>query len=732
MKKSNQSLNKAIAKKDIMNAFSFFTAFAICGYGIFMFILTLDPQTHSPTGEGFHLGLEANLSITSFLSYEFSAGTPLDAFKIISAIAGTLIGLFQFSFLHRKSYCQGLLSRGIKRGTVFSNRAFPALIAAAIVAIIPKLIALSINAKLFGTSLDLLTCFLSDLLPILAALFLSFSIAVLACLFTGRIIEAAAGATSILLLPLAVALFIVSVFEAFLYGYTYYNEGTFSDMILSIEPFGYFSYILSVDTVIYPAHGEIPSSSVVGLIAACVWIILSIILLLVLKGYFEKSFKAENIGFKGINKIMVFVSSLTLPLFLAASIFTLLPDTLAAFPTQSLNLLSVLVGAVASVLAALGCNLIFNLTVKKLKIGALSGGIILFMTAVFLLLSLTGVFGAYYAPPKATDIKAVKVNAPFEHYLLDEDSNYYASANPYPSEFSLELSSAKDIETIIGMQKDITEKGEGSISASLNVVYLLNNGRKIERSFKFVSEESVPSLLKLWETDAARLFYKKLLFPELEIEQEFNWLECEETPRIVNTPFTIYSFTKTGNIVTITDAEVIKLKNAIYKDISTMSSEEWFNPQKKPLGALSFNLESNYYYGEHSNLKLNVTEDMKNTVEALKELELYDSLKPTIRPVHALLMEFDNLIDWKTPDNKWEKAAHTPYFVSQAIFDIYYYFDVLDGITDEPMPATEIKDMAEIEALMEKGYKAHIIKPNDKVLLVRYSEDAYDAFVIPA
>ena len=55
MKKSNQSLNKMIAKKDLINSISSLSAFLIVVFGIMMFLLVLYPQQDDPAlgvGEG--------------------------------------------------------------------------------------------------------------------------------------------------------------------------------------------------------------------------------------------------------------------------------------------------------------------------------------------------------------------------------------------------------------------------------------------------------------------------------------------------------------------------------------------------------------------------------------------------------------------------------------------------------------------------------------------------------
>lgn len=729
MKKLRLSSNKIIANKDLLNGFSIFTAFAICGYGIFMFLAVLNPQHFSYDDSGFSFGLDTYLGTTSFSSYRFSFASA-EALKILSAIAGAVIALLQLSFLHRKGYCHGLMSQGIKRKRIFINRTFLPMVATIFVILIPKLFALKFNIDYFGISNTLLICFLADLFPIIAAVFVGFTATATACIFTGRTIEAAAGGISILILPFSLIFFIVAVFQNFLYGYDVDNISPVADFISYIDPIGYsccFFAIPDNENLFY-------NPTTIILISALLWIVTSITVLITLKKYFEKSFKAENIGFKGTNKFMVFISCFSLPILLSAVIMTLMPTAFSTFPSQKFLIFTTSIAIAAGLACALVCNLVFNLTVKKLRTCVLSGVLQLLLTAVCLLIATTGVFGSYYTPPKTEDIVAVKVNAPFQHFLSTDFYGYFFNPNAAPSAFCLELTSEKDITSIIKIHNTVSDNGPGDVAASLNVIYLLNNGEKTERSFRYVTTESIPSLLKLWETDSARFFYKKLLFPKIESEQEFNWVECEGIPEIINQPqLTLSSATGKDVSATLTDNEFNKLKNAIYKDISTMSAEEWFNPKNKQLGILSFDCESDFFYvGKKLAFKLFITEDMSNTVTTLQNFQLYSFIQPTQRPIRALLCDIDAINKWASPTTIWDIKANQPYFVSHSFHLIDQYFDAFDyNITDSKLPATEITDVAEIQKLMAKGYMAYNIHTDGKILFVEHADGTYSAYVIP-
>ncbi len=730
MKKSNQYLSKQIVKKDLLNGFSLFTLMVICLYGILHFIIVLNPQ-HAPDGNGFVSGLAQHLTYYPYFKFSFSA----ELIRLLSVLAGAAVGIFQFSFLHRKNYCQGLLSRGIKRGNIFNNRTLIPLIVISIITLIPQLIALGLNIDAFGVSSKLIICFLSEALYAYSSILVGFTVAVTACIFSGRIIEAVAGAASILMLPVSLVLFTVTTLESFLYGFDFNNSSPVWDLIFGVDALGVSYFFISPQEYAVNPDSPISALTKISLFSAVIWLVLCIIVLTILKKYFEKRFKPENVGFKGINKLMVFVSSLSLPLLLSTIIATLIPATSFAFPSAYALVFSTVIGVGAGVLCALACNVIFTFTVKKLQIGALSGGVQILLAIICVVISATGAFGNYYKTPDAEDIKAVKINAPFKYYFLNESYAAFLSANPYPSNLCLELTTEKDINTALEMQKAVSENGKGDVAATLKITYLLNNGNEIERNFEYVTEESLSTLLKLWETDSAKQFYKNMLFPETLPEKEYNWFECSQAPKITSQQqFTLTSFDGTGDIAFPLEDELNELKNAVYKDISEASAEDWFYPGAQMLGTLSFDVESSYYYGgQGPEFTIYLTEDMVNTISCLKKYGYYESLRQKRRPVQAVVYDIGDLIDYSFPDSKWETKATSPYFVSTSVSnELYYEFNTIENEqAEKPSIATEITNAAEIEALISTGYMAYNCHNKGKIVFVKYTADSYGAFVLP-
>ena len=124
MKKSNQSLNKIIAKKDLVNSISAISALLVIAFGISMFLLVLFPQQDINGKLIFEL--EERLLLSTGGCYLFCS--EITAVPLLCVVGGLALGVSQFEFLHRKKYCSTLLSFGIKRNTLFFNRLFFGLI----------------------------------------------------------------------------------------------------------------------------------------------------------------------------------------------------------------------------------------------------------------------------------------------------------------------------------------------------------------------------------------------------------------------------------------------------------------------------------------------------------------------------------------------------------------------------------------------------------------------------
>ncbi len=737
MKKSNLSLNKTIARKDLINSFTVLSALLIIIYGILMYLFTLSPET-SENGV-ITSSIEASLFSLSMQRYIFCYET--GSAVLLTVLGGLALGLIQFEFLHRKKYCSSLFSFSVSRKRLYFNRLILPLVLMIICSLIPHFIALKINIDAFGVSTTMLSWFLIHILTFVQILTTTYAISVTACMFTGRTIEAAAGAISIASIPSAIWYVTENLFERLLFGYFD------SSILVNFDPtYLCVAIFCSQITGHYAINTPISSTYIWHLVCSMVWIILSIVLMLSLAPYFSKKYKPENSGFKGINKGMVFIISFTIPFYLTALFAEILETYL--YPNISLNsnLSIVILSALISFAISIVCGILIHFTHKKLKISLISGATLAGSIAVITILSLTGIFGAYNKIPDTSEIEKIEVEAPFSEFFPDLDLyTDFSMQLVYNSTTALLINEKEDIEIVRNLHEKASERCENATASKLCLTYTLKDGSKITRDYRYLSEEVTEEIIKLWDTQAAKEMYKRCLFPKYEgveaLDSDPDYtLGYYEQPHIMNytdeeavLKITAKDGTEHSILDEVSERDFIRLKNAIYKDICELNSSEWFTPEKPQIGKISF---SNANYQQFSGRKILVdfyiNENMKNTIKALKEINLYKYFENKKDIEGVLVADIRDYVYWHGGMLFDENARtiHQPYFIS----DIDGYCWSLYGTPFddyEQPPVKEITDKLEIKSLTEKGYIAYNILNNGRIVFVKYTDETYSSYVIP-
>ena len=98
MTKSKQSLSKKVNLNDFSNAISPLGAVLTFAFCLLFFMFVLQPTTYNTR---FAFELTKQLSMGSFQAYQFSCS---EYETLLSVVAGIVIGMCQFEFLHRKAY----------------------------------------------------------------------------------------------------------------------------------------------------------------------------------------------------------------------------------------------------------------------------------------------------------------------------------------------------------------------------------------------------------------------------------------------------------------------------------------------------------------------------------------------------------------------------------------------------------------------------------------------------
>ena len=352
MKKSNQFSNKLIARKDLINSVSALSAFIIVIFGILMFLMVLSPEQDKMAGKTtFYTEQYLHSSDTPSLYHFCCEHENVFLFAILGGLA---LGISQFEFLHRKKYCSTLLGFGIKRNRVFWNRLIIPLALAIFCIMLPYAIALKLNIEVFGFKADMFPWFFFELIRVIRVFITSYAISIIACMFTGRTIEAMAGAVSIATLPLAVVTLTDVIFELSLFGYagTFYSKT--ADILVKADPIFISSLMFSRGfDIAHPINTPLGSDATIQIIFSVIWILVSVAAISLANRYFCKKFKPESSGFKGINKGMIFIISFTAPIFISALAIEYTTGEFSPIVSDSIALLVIGMGVILGFVVAL-------------------------------------------------------------------------------------------------------------------------------------------------------------------------------------------------------------------------------------------------------------------------------------------------------------------------------------------------------------------------------------------
>lgn len=746
MKKSNQSLNKTIARKDLINSISVISAILIVIFGILMFLMVLNPEQDKMAGKTTYF-IEQYLHSLDVPSMYIFCGEHENVF-LFAIIGGLALGISQFEFLHRRKYASTLLGFGIKRNKLFLNRLIIPLALVLICIILPYAIALKLNIEVFGFKADMFPWFFFEIIRVIRVFLTCYTISIIACIFTGRTIEAIAGAASIAFLPLATATLTDIAFDLSLFGYAgpFYSQA--ADILVKADPIFISSLFFSRGfDIAHPINTPLNSDAVIQIIFSIIWIIISVVVLFLVKNYFSKSYKPESSGFKGINKFMVMLISFTAPLFVTSFVMEYSDGYFSPTISGSIKAITFCISLVAGFIASLVCGFIVHFTFKKIKASVVGGLAVVGTIGIAVILGVTGIFGAYHKTPKAEEIAKIEVEAPFQEFFPDiyENNSDFTQQYLYDKDTAIVTTDKEDIETVLKLHKTVSEGKGNETTSRLYLTYTLKDGSSFTRSYAYPDEESTKELLKLWNTKAAKELYKNFLFPKFDdvgnLDYSSSLSTRHEHPFIMDyNDEEAFILITTRDLETksvldkITEAEFNKLKKALYKDICTLDSSEWFTPEEEQIGAITFSYASyqRFSYESHG-AKFYITPNMTNTIKALKDMGLYEHFECKKEIKQVLVADIKEYISWDNgalATNKKDAIVHQSYFTymdngwSHACFDSYYNGEYMP-------PVKEVTDKLQIKSLTEKGYIAYNVFNNGKIVFVKYSDDTCSSYVIP-
>lgn len=723
MTKSKQSLSKKVNLNDFSNAISPLGAVLTFAFCLLFFMFVLQPTTYNTR---FTFELTKQLSMGSFQAYQFSCS---EYETILSVVAGIVIGMCQFEFLHRKAYLTTILSFGVKREKLFKHRLLIPLVTSVVVILITELIALGLNIKVIDFQPELPLIFLDNMFCIFKYFLYTYTVTVVACVFTGRTIEAILSALSLTVFGYVVIFFIEAVLPFALYGRPDKNFLMDGHILMALNPLAnLWSEINDLGN-----QYTFNEKHIASLISSIIWCVACLVIFVFLTKFFKMKYKSEKAGFKGIYKPLLISVISTLSIGIAFAVTYIADQSYIKIYDKKVIVLTLLIILIGILLITPALYLIVYKNAKKLKTAFVGAGIsIAFIVAMFTV-CLTGIFGTYNIPPEANDIESIAISSPFAAFAPVGHNSYFTNPFNNYSEYSFVFKDKEDIDLIRETHQLLSVDEEEKYPSDFMIKYTLKNGETIERKFNHINREALDKILPIWDSDEIKNYYLKLFFPDYDLADESfaSWMLLNELGPVCdyNSDYIQLFFVSKHNVKTeilnsdkkdgFTESQYIQLKNAIYKDFCEISYEEYFTPSTEYYGTLYFS-RYNHTYSRY--LKVHVTADMKNTVAFLEGLEFYDTLISKQEIQRMITVDIKEFTENLYADHIAYKY-HEPYLECD---DEIYYEAVFNIIETK-----EITKKEEIQKTFNKVYSNYLLYNSGKLVFVEFEDGSRMTYGLP-
>jgi len=714
----------------------------------FAFSVSVLGQFFLNNGENLATWISSSSSLSLNLSY-------LDFDFLITLLAGTLITVFNFSFLLNKNHARAVLLQPKKRSKLFNEKVTYPLIALASIVVVIKVIALLINLKYLSLDFNGVMVFIADVLVSLTTLFWGFMCGTVATILPKRKIEAILGGVSLVLLPYSVIVITNFSATAFLHGYIFddfYNLINLSILDPIRELYAY------VNLGHYLAPFQIPVNR---LIHSVLWIMLSVIGLLLIKKHFEKKYKFENCGKINNSKLITLASGISLPVIASYYITEFLYEnfnptanivnvhmrfrynsTFVNLPPQDSYILLVVFFALAIILSVLlniiTTQKILNIKEKIKPISAITGAVIL--TSV---LCLSGGLGYEKDLPEVEEIKEISISIPYDlvenNYEVTGISDYFDIHNTVLREF-VSFEEIEDFEKILKIHSSLIEDKNSETTEGIKFTYYLKDGSIYERTYECISKNNAEEILKLWDTTEVKNLYKAMLLNERDDNNELGYTLWSRT--IMSMDGFVYAVSKDATWSSITDVlsekEIKELKEAIYKDISSLTYNEWFKPTES-YGLLQFrtkemaNTEPGFIISNEA-VSFQITKEMKYTVEFLKSHDLMKFFDTTKQPVKAFLVDANDMSNYYYEYIKENYSSdyrrdyypmqHRMMFTPETSASKHFYLKDYGAMIDTSADWITELTPEEYNKYIKKAHIKHFSGEGGKILIVAYPESS--------
>lgn len=528
-----------------------------------------------------------------------------------------IMGISMFRFIISKKTVNVYYSLGITRTKLFIARYSAGLTLLLIAIAVPVAISCLINIGFIGYSAAMLTSAAYITLSIFSLAVLTFSVTSAVMSAVGTSIEGFSFTTMIMLIPTGIFYMVELLTQTMLYGnpykggYHYYGTLNYEDMSLlfrfsKFNPIMYLYTIFEDDAVGQLRHSQaailaenkLTSADYMSPGVAIIWLIIGFAAAGLGLYLFNKR-KAEICGFFGMNKTLNFVTMLVAGL----AVFTISTGWLY----WQYKAVSIIVTLIAVLVSYLIISLIFTRSIKKtIRNIYMLGAEYIAVIIVFTIFA-TGGFGYSARMPKLTEIKSADISTvAYETLLTKDECNVWKYYSDEYSAFSDCLNdstlgpytSTDDIQKILQIHSKLIQLGsadkENLFNTNIVIHYTLADGSDFCRYYEYADLEALRMNLKLYDTD----FYKEELEKNYSAEVDGFYSEDDDMmPYSVTMYYDDTRIIAVGSSVKsdsfryidgINEKQFNELKQAIANDLKSLSSEQYYTPEKPAIGAIVF------------------------------------------------------------------------------------------------------------------------------------------------
>ncbi len=721
MEKNN---NFKIKLKDFANGTSSAVLIILFVVAIIQFYCITTPEA---TAGEWHLQIyRLAKSTTNMSKYIFSVNMMEGIFM---ALCGAILAGIQGSFAFRKSKCSAILSKGIGRKAVFNSRIYPSIIGLCLTVIVPKLYAYHANIEADGFSLELVRFCLADFLALMTTGLFVYTVIIACCFITKHWMDAIFTSGAILFFGSITKSLVADLLHTTLYGGGRVGIN-FVDSTNLLDPMQVTASLLTQE-VSYEFAKE---NTVYFLIAGSVIMLIACFVALhFTKKHFCTTFKAENIGRLSDNKTAIMFNKITVGL-LGASIAV---SGIYQYFEPFFNNTVVIIMALSGVACGLVFILLYNLFTSERFHFNKKDLIPLVTTCSVIVLCLvvgaTSFFGLYDKVPEAEEVESVTVSIPFDGFVpTPEIDTGFTTADVFNT-IELELTDKESIKLATTIHSAAVSDKTPEFAGNVYLKYTLKNGTNIIRQYNQMSESAYDCAMALWDTAEVKEFYKNVLFPTKEMLEDtgkgataLGYINDDAQINIVSKSH------KKEQLSNITPAEHKKIREAIYKDICTLSYRDYFMPDSPQLGAIQIAYEYSMY-SFFRDFNFYITDKCTNTLKVLEELELRDKLDLNypIKSVYCVDTEdflrerlpIVNAVNFNPATKKTLETLHVPYYDTEQ--NNYDFTPSVD------LSRYNVTDATQWQGLLDSAYMGYYIKNEGKILAVDYEGFVRQYYVIP-